>query len=398
MNKKKVNAVIQQYIDRFYEFDDVKGNDEGYKWRAVSNFKKYWDIEAEDFADMFTNSVKRFKNLVGEGPVYPLEAIKKLFEYKETEFVREQFRKLFYEDDGGNLNKRQDRTDCFVEAINNKIEEHISSKIYRVSRRTAIFFLNAYCPEDNFIYKATEALNWAADMCFAEDIGGGMNFSLEKYYRMCRETLEIMKGNDELVALILMRCQREAVGFDDKLHIAVFDLIYCYDTYMVSEYDKGLTVKQKQEKKQVESYIDNLKQERKALNDDIEKIEIEAQALNSAIAEKEQFISDVVGCAAQHKTLGEGVIISVNISPNSGLVHKIQFGDTIKAFQCSISYGKGILSIGNADKDKAISELACLYIDKHKNDVALNKLLGQIKTINDKIESASAQYHIATED
>lgn len=398
MNKSKVNAVIKQYIDRFYEFNDVNGDDEGYKWRAVSNFKKYWDIKAEDFAEMYNKSVKLFGNLVDEKYAYPLEAIKKLFEYKETEFVREQFRKLFYEDDGGDLVKRQDRIDSFVEAINKKLESYTSSKIYRISRRTAIFFLNAYCPEDNFIYKATEASNWATYMEFAEDIGYGADFSLKRYYRMCYETLEIMKGNDELLALNSERFQREAVGFDDKLHIAVFDLIYCYHTYIISEFDKGLSPKQRQERRLAKKYIDQLIQERKGLKEEVEKLEAEIQTLNSVITEKEKFISDVVGYEVQHINFGKGVIVSVNVSQNGGLIHRIQFDDCIKAFQCSVVYGKGLLSIGNTDKDKAISELSYIYIDKQKRDVTLNKLLGQLETINGKIESASAQYHIEVED
>jgi len=393
MNREKVNAVIQQYIEKFDTFNDVNGFDEGYKWRAISNFKKHWDIAAEDFAAMFDKAVELFENLIDEKFAHPLQAFRKLFEFKETEFVREQFRTLFYTDDSGDLEKRQDRIDCFVEAINNQVNTHVSSKIFQISRRTAIFFLNAYCPEDNFIYKATEATNWATDMEFASDIGGGASFSLKAYYRMCYETLEIMKESEEFLALNLKRFQKEAVGFDDELHIAVFDLIYCYDSYMISPYDKGLTIKQKKEKSEAKKNISSMQQELSQVVEEAEKLESEIKSLQAKLDSEGQLLSGMKGCAVSHKKYGDGIVISVNTSSGI-LTHEVKFQSVTQTFQCSIVYGKGFLSTGDTSKDKAIAEAADMLKDlKNKLD-ELAKLQEKSNGMKVNIADIASKYHI----
>lgn len=90
--------------------DDPDGNNEGYKWRAVSCFMENWDIDADDFASMFKSSMKDTSNLIDNATVQPIGGILLLLKHpEEIEFVRKCFRDL-YTDDGGNLEARQEKS------------------------------------------------------------------------------------------------------------------------------------------------------------------------------------------------------------------------------------------------------------------------------------------------
>ena len=49
--------------------------DELYKWRAVKHFQDNWDIDAEDFAMMLNDSLKKTGNLLASRNFYPCKMI-----------------------------------------------------------------------------------------------------------------------------------------------------------------------------------------------------------------------------------------------------------------------------------------------------------------------------------
>ena len=51
-------------IDSFWE-------DEEYKWKAVQYFQSHWDIDSEDFEQMFRESTSKHINLLGSGNYFP---------------------------------------------------------------------------------------------------------------------------------------------------------------------------------------------------------------------------------------------------------------------------------------------------------------------------------------
>lgn len=91
--------------------------------------------------------------------------------------------------------------------------------------------MNLWKPEENYIFKFTEAKAWADSIEYGDDFGSGSDFSLEKYYAMCDELLVELPKYDKLMELHRKRFLREAKGFDDNLHILVYDIIYCAHAY-----------------------------------------------------------------------------------------------------------------------------------------------------------------------
>lgn len=89
MDRENLNKILEQYIARFDELNEISGNDEGYKWRAESRFKKYWNLEAPDFAEMFINSMQETSNLIDNATVQPIGGIRLLLKQEnEVESVR----------------------------------------------------------------------------------------------------------------------------------------------------------------------------------------------------------------------------------------------------------------------------------------------------------------------
>lgn len=181
---------------------------------------------------MFIKSMQEISNLIDNATVQPIGGIRLLLKQeKEVEFVRQSFRNLFCED-GGDLDKRQERIDEFIDTVNAKIEKYVNGLWkYPQSRNSVIYYLNLWKPEENYIFKSTEATAWANCIEYGDDFGSGKTFSLKKYYKMCDELLEEIKDNQELLKLHSERMTKEAKEYDDKLHILVYDVIYCAYTY-----------------------------------------------------------------------------------------------------------------------------------------------------------------------
>lgn len=124
VNHENLTKIIEQYVSRFDELNARDGGDEGYKWRAETCFKRHWDIDAEDFPEMFRLAMSETSNLIDNKTVQPIGGISNLLKNpEEIEFVRTCFRHLFSEDEG-NLTARQDRIETFMEKVNSRINKY----------------------------------------------------------------------------------------------------------------------------------------------------------------------------------------------------------------------------------------------------------------------------------
>ena len=125
MNLERFNKIIDIYIDKFEMLtnDDC---DENMKWRAVYHFKENFDIDAPDFHEMFKYAMSESSIIINNGTVQPVNGILKLITHEE-DTMRGLFAML-YEDDGGDLDKRQDKIERFVEETNKLLEKYERGK------------------------------------------------------------------------------------------------------------------------------------------------------------------------------------------------------------------------------------------------------------------------------
>lgn len=366
MNRRNLKLIFDQYIDRFAELNDPAGNNEGYKWTAESCFVANWNIDAFDFPAMFKAAMKEMSNLIDNATVQPIGGILLLLKQdNEVEFVRECFRELFSKD-GGDIDARQDRIYAFIEKINKKIDQYAKgSWKYPQTMNSVIYYLCLRYPNENYIFKATEATEWANCIEYGDDFGSGQTFSLAKYYKMCDELLEAVAENEKIMELHRERFERYANGFDDECHILVYDIIYCAHNYHL--YVDGM-IHTTSTKERI--HRANARAELDAIDSRIQEIEMQ---LSQRTANEARYI-DMIGLTVTHKSFGSGTISSQN-----GNIQIVSFPVGEKKFQFPTAYTAGFL--------KASDEIMLELQKAEANVKEVERLKSELKSLKDKYDS-----------
>lgn len=369
MDRKNLDAIMKVYVERFDELNKRDGNDEGYKWRAESCFKKHWDIEAEDFASMFKLSMKETSNLIDNATVQPIGGILELLKHSnEVEFVRTCFRELFSEDNG-DLKNRQTRIEIFADKINERLDHYVhGSWKYPQKINNVIYYLNLWKPEENYIFKSTEATAWANCIEYGDDFGSGSTFSLAKYYKMCDELLSEFSKYDEVMRLHNERVAKEMPDYDDKLHILVYDIIYCAHAY---NFYNGIIIQNVSTKERIKNA--HLRNERDELQQQIAEKETQLQDLN----DNPVILPNVAGYCLQHKKYGEGIVISCK---NNMLL--LDFSGEQKKFPYPSSITQEFLRCAD---DSIIEKIKAVDIFE-KQRTALGKEIAVLKSQLEKLK------------
>lgn len=97
--------------------------DEGYKWQAVAWFQKYWNLDAEDFGEMFKLATEKTFNLLASNHYFPKAMIGEFIKSAGTEVVREMFTVLFDE-----TKDLAERIAYFIEASDNNLTKYFGDK------------------------------------------------------------------------------------------------------------------------------------------------------------------------------------------------------------------------------------------------------------------------------
>ncbi len=224
-----IERAIQAYIKDFDQNNNRNSNvlrNETIKWTAAANFSENWDIEADDFLAMWKCSTK--KAFIDNAHSHPTQGINILLKKQdEREGVRDAFRSLFQPDDD-DIDGKWDRILKFMDYINNRLEElYPNSKIYHQNKEAVLTYLNLWDPDHNYRYKPQPVNSWAAYIGYT-DWESGQRFSLRKYYGMCDELLEKVKGHEELLRIHRQRFENGEIDCDKALHILTFDVLFCF--------------------------------------------------------------------------------------------------------------------------------------------------------------------------
>ena len=159
MNTDNLNTLIQRYEENF-EYINNKENEEIFKWRAVRCFQDVWfsaDAEVMSFSERFKAATKECSVLLDNGQVSPTNGIVKMAE-QEPEEVERLFIEVLFADDQGDLHLRQDHVEEFLEGIEAVRQRCFPSYWkYGQDRHCAFTYLALYAPEENYIYKYSEA-------------------------------------------------------------------------------------------------------------------------------------------------------------------------------------------------------------------------------------------------
>lgn len=228
MIKQNIELLFRNYIDNFDYLNDPNGGYETYKWEAIEQVQKVWDLAASDLSGMIKQAFSKTYNLINNRIVSPGNGLV-LLAKEEPETVRKALEELLAETD--DVDEKQENILRFVDAINAMLEKHYPGKWkYTHDMRVAITYLALIIPSENYLFKSTPAHYFARWMGFDTDLGYGTDFKLKHYYQMCDELLAEVNTCPELLA---KDAERKSVWHDPSNHVLVTDLIYCFGVYPV---------------------------------------------------------------------------------------------------------------------------------------------------------------------
>ena len=190
-NQEKLAAVIAAYKEYF----PVHWKDEAYKWAAIQHFQEHWDINAENFLDMFMLATEKTYNLLANMNNYPRGMIK-AFATADPEATRGMFISLF--DESRNLAERIEDFQLKAEELRTKYDDGTWKNHYQNENAITTYLWLRY-PDRYYIYKYSEVREFAkaieADFVPKK---GGASFNVTGSRKLYDEVREVIKADQEL--------------------------------------------------------------------------------------------------------------------------------------------------------------------------------------------------------
>lgn len=142
---EKLNPILEGYKAYFPEHWD----EEKYKWEAIKHFQDHWNIDAEDFGEMFWQATDKTFNLLASGYAYPRGMITN-FAKADDEAARAMFRNLF--DESLDLAERIDAFQTTSEELRSKYDDGTWRNHYQNTNAISTYLWLRY-PDKYYIYK-----------------------------------------------------------------------------------------------------------------------------------------------------------------------------------------------------------------------------------------------------
>ena len=195
INLEKLQSVLTGYKDYFPKHWE----DEKYKWEAVLHFQKHWDMDAENFGEMFKQATGKTFNLLASGYAYPRTMILH-FAKADDEYVRQMFSDLFYE--GSDLSERVEAFQNAAEVLRVKHDDGTWRSHYQNTNAISTYLWLRY-PDKYYIYKY-EIFREVALVLEADDVPrrDGLAESMLAGYRMYDELCAALCGDSERASLL----------------------------------------------------------------------------------------------------------------------------------------------------------------------------------------------------
>ena len=314
VNKKNLQQIFANYIDRFAELNDA-AHDETFKWWAAAEFKKRMDEALQAPEEEFTQALDRIKGhrkedkvveTILESSMQPFTGLIELSK-KEPAHIQKMLRELLA-DDGNDLDKREEKIAAFF-AECKPLEKQYFPKNFRYEQtaNSVSGYLFLYDPDHHYMYKAKQAKLFADCMDFYGDWGSGDQIKLKEYYKMCDELVAEISNCPELIKTdksryaIMKRYKPPILAEDKNHHILAYDIIYCSVVYNLFQ---GTTFKTitAQEKR---LYDERMKRAQEKLSEYLQ-AEERCQQLDEAVQHYNSVL--VPGVRVWHRDNGAGTI------------------------------------------------------------------------------------------
>ncbi len=364
-------AILDKLIQRYEENMDVlygSEHDEIFKWRVLKTFQREWfRNDHPDFVSRFNAATRDFSVLIDNSRMHPRNAVVKFCE-KDSAEVERLFCDVLFAEDHGDLKLRQEHMDQFLDGMERlRIAYYPGSWSFKHDRHAASAYLAMYAPEDNYIYKHSEAAQMAAYGEYGFDIGSGGSFDLSKYYQMCNEIVERLKAHPEFLQKHFDKLRRDGrCAEEHSLHLLAFDLIYCCRTY---GYYKGIPYIPKAKSQKRAKTTEQQEANAAIRQAQIADIAAQIEDLKAALPD----VSDIslVNVAVNSRAYGSGMVTEHNLN-----TIRVQFPDATKTFILDAKFPQRPTFENDA-------EVIATYTEYTSISGKSEKLEKQLKQLND---------------
>lgn len=193
------NEKLMAALTAYKQYFPLHWKDEKYKWEAVQYFQNNWDIEAENFLDMFMKATDKTFNLLASMNNYP-RAMIRAFAEKEPETVRDMFIVLY--DETRNLDERIEKFEMMAEDLRVRYDDGSWKHHYQSANAISTYLWLRY-PDKYFIYKYSEVRATAKELCsdFVPKKGSGVA-NIAGGFKFYNGIRAVIAKDDELDAML----------------------------------------------------------------------------------------------------------------------------------------------------------------------------------------------------
>ena len=194
IDQEKLQTLIKEYKEDFKENISV----ELYKWEAVKHFQDNWNIEAEDFPTMLSQSLSKTANLLASMSSFPRGMIVQFAERFPKE-VKALFASLF--DENKDLKDRIDTFIVGIEQIHKKWDGKEAKNHYQTLNAISTYLWLRY-PDKYYIYKPTIASRLFEELGIEFRSRALKSDAVIKTYELYDKISNILRQDEELKALL----------------------------------------------------------------------------------------------------------------------------------------------------------------------------------------------------
>ena len=231
INIDKLRPILTEYKVHFPEH----WADEKYKWEAIKHFQDNWDIDAENFGDMFKRATDKTFNLLTTGYAYPRGMITN-FAKADNEGTRAMFRALF--DESVDLASRVTAFRAAAEDMRIRYNDGTWYKHYQSTNVISTYLWLMY-PDRYYIYKfelyRATAAELSADYKPKRD---GSVDSMIGGYHMYDEICEVI-ASDESIKQMIRNALTTSCYPDPEMKTVTMDIGFYIARYYQKEQNAG---------------------------------------------------------------------------------------------------------------------------------------------------------------
>lgn len=221
----KFNNALEFFRTSFFEHWE----DEKYKWQAVKHFQENWNIDADDFSAMFTESTKKTKNLLDSKNYLPRGMVLE-FSKENPAKTRQMFVILF--DENKKLSERIEQFKNIadeLQANHNKSSPSKWKSHFQTDNAISTYLWLRF-PQKYYIYKWSEFQNVAKELDCPVKFTKGHKENLENGFALYDSICNKLSKDEEIKKLLKSKLTDNCYP-DDALKTLTIDFGFHISRY-----------------------------------------------------------------------------------------------------------------------------------------------------------------------